>query len=342
MPNSTPAAAAPNVVQATGQGRYPHPRPQPEELNAAVARVRRSPRRGADDRDAVETAYLGRVEPARQHAAGAAMGRTERSARRPSTPRTAHRRDSGDLTEEDIAPPPPGGLPQRTPCRDFVVPYGTKGGGMVGSTDVGDVSWKVPTVQARGATWAIGTPAHSWQAVAQGKSPLAHTGMVHVAKVMAGTALDALRDPALIARAKADHATRTGGRPYESPLPPMRSPHSACRWPNSPAANALSRTCGRGSGEGLVLTASPRPRHRPVRAPAQDDHPERLVLRDVRAARRADQAAVLHHADRSARSKTSWMSWLMRKMPIPCALSCFTSSPTCAVSAGPSAPSARP
>jgi aminobenzoyl-glutamate utilization protein B len=107
---------------------------------------------------------------------------------------------------------------------DGIVPQAAKGAGMVGSTDVGDVSWKVPTVQARGATWAIGTPAHSWQVVAQGKSPLAHTGMVHVAKAMAGMAVDALRNPALIAKAKEDHHARTGGKPYESPLPADAKP----------------------------------------------------------------------------------------------------------------------
>ena len=45
-----------------------------------------------------------------------------------------------------------------------------KGAGGDGSTDVGDVSWVVPTVQARGATCAIGTPFHSWQLTAQGKT----------------------------------------------------------------------------------------------------------------------------------------------------------------------------
>ena len=44
------------------------------------------------------------------------------------------------------------------------------GAPMMGSTDVGDVSWVVPTVQARGATYAIGTPGHSWQLTAQGKT----------------------------------------------------------------------------------------------------------------------------------------------------------------------------
>ena len=95
---------------------------------------------------------------------------------------------------------------------------------MLGSTDVGDVSWKVPLVQADGATIAIGTPFHSWQLTAQGKSPLAKKGMIHVAKVMAGTAIDALKDPTIIARAKADLADRQAGNPYISPLPPEVNP----------------------------------------------------------------------------------------------------------------------
>jgi aminobenzoyl-glutamate utilization protein B len=82
----------------------------------------------------------------------------------------------------------------------------------------------VPTVQARGATYAIGTPGHSWQLTAQGKSPLAHKGMVHVAKVMAGVAVDALRDPSLIQAAKADLAARTEVHPYVCPLPEGLSP----------------------------------------------------------------------------------------------------------------------
>jgi aminobenzoyl-glutamate utilization protein B len=89
----------------------------------------------------------------------------------------------------------------------------------VGSTDVGTVSWKVPTVQARGATYAIGTPGHSWQLVAQGKAPAAHKGLEHVAKIMAGTAVDLFSDAALVARAKADHAARTADMPDVFPIP---------------------------------------------------------------------------------------------------------------------------
>jgi aminobenzoyl-glutamate utilization protein B len=106
-----------------------------------------------------------------------------------------------------------------TPLCDFVVPYGTKGAPMIGSTDVGDVSWVVPTVQARCATVAIGTPGHSWQITAQGKSGQAKKGMVNAAKVMAGLAVDALGDAALIAHAKADLKARTEAMPYVSPMP---------------------------------------------------------------------------------------------------------------------------
>jgi aminobenzoyl-glutamate utilization protein B len=109
--------------------------------------------------------------------------------------------------------------PRPEPLCDYVLPIDQKGEAMIGSTDVGDVSWKVPTVQARVATHAIGTPGHSWQITAQGKVPAAHKGMVHAAKVMAGTAMEALRSPDLIAAAKADHNKRTGGRPYECPIP---------------------------------------------------------------------------------------------------------------------------
>jgi aminobenzoyl-glutamate utilization protein B len=48
--------------------------------------------------------------------------------------------------------------------------------------------------------------------------------MVHVAKAMAGTAVDAIVNPALIEKAKADHHARTGGKPYQSPLPADAKP----------------------------------------------------------------------------------------------------------------------
>jgi len=100
-----------------------------------------------------------------------------------------------------------------------IVPMDTARVPMVGSTDLGDVSWVVPTVQAHGATYAIGTPGHSWQLTAQGKTPAAHKGMVHVAKAMATTAVHAFEDETLIARARADLQARLDAHPYVCPIP---------------------------------------------------------------------------------------------------------------------------
>jgi aminobenzoyl-glutamate utilization protein B len=105
------------------------------------------------------------------------------------------------------------------PLCDKIIPLDAPRNLMRGSTDVGDVSWAVPTVQAHGAMMAIGTPLHSWQVVTQGKMPAAHKGMVHVAKVMAATACKLLTDEALRHAAKADHAARTARHPYHCPIP---------------------------------------------------------------------------------------------------------------------------
>jgi aminobenzoyl-glutamate utilization protein B len=110
------------------------------------------------------------------------------------------------------------------PLCDRIIPLDAPRNLMRGSTDVGDVSWAIPTVQAHGAMMAIGTPLHTWQVVAQGKMPAAHKGMVHVAKVMAATACKLLTDEALLSAAKADHQARTARAPYRCPIPDEVSP----------------------------------------------------------------------------------------------------------------------
>ena len=87
------------------------------------------------------------------------------------------------------------------------------------SSDVGDVSWNCPVAQIGTATMPAGTPMHSWQAVAVGKSPLAHKGMLYASKVIAASAIDALEDPEILRRAKAEFVRRTGGKAYDSPIP---------------------------------------------------------------------------------------------------------------------------
>jgi len=105
------------------------------------------------------------------------------------------------------------------PLANFTVPAVTARKPMIGSTDIGDVSWVVPTVQAHAPTVAIGSAFHTWQIVAQGKSPAAHKAMVQVAKAMAALGVQALTDHSLIERAKADLAERTAGTPYRCPIP---------------------------------------------------------------------------------------------------------------------------
>lgn len=87
------------------------------------------------------------------------------------------------------------------------------------SSDVGDVSWNCPVAQIGTSTMPAGTPMHSWQAVAVGKSPMAHKGMIYAAKVIAASAIDALEDPEIIRRTREEFVLRTGGKPYVSPIP---------------------------------------------------------------------------------------------------------------------------
>ncbi len=102
---------------------------------------------------------------------------------------------------------------------DFVAPLDRQSEGGEGSTDVGDVSWAVPTVQARVATCAIGTPFHTWQTVAQGKAPAAHKGMIYAAKVMAATACRLVEDQGLVTAAKDTHQEHLQETPYKCPIP---------------------------------------------------------------------------------------------------------------------------
>lgn len=102
---------------------------------------------------------------------------------------------------------------------DFIFPLADAEVCMAGSTDVGDVSWVCPTVQAKVLTEAAGTPAHTWQWTAQGKSTMAHKGMILAGKLMAATAIDMVENPEKIEAAKKELNARLGGGKYEAPIP---------------------------------------------------------------------------------------------------------------------------
>lgn len=87
-----------------------------------------------------------------------------------------------------------------------------------GSTDVGDVSYDVPTVGLGAATWIPGTPAHSWQAVACGGTEIGTKGMMVAAKTMALTAIDLFTNPVTIQKAKEEFIKNKGDYQYKALL----------------------------------------------------------------------------------------------------------------------------
>ncbi|MCA6449194.1 MAG: amidohydrolase [Chitinophagaceae bacterium] len=87
-----------------------------------------------------------------------------------------------------------------------------------GSTDVGDVSYAVPTVGLEAATWIPGTAAHSWQAVACNGTDIGAKGMMVAAKTMALTAIDLFTDATLITKAKEEFKQSRGDYQYKALL----------------------------------------------------------------------------------------------------------------------------
>lgn len=94
---------------------------------------------------------------------------------------------------------------------------------MLGSTEIGDVSWLTPTAEFLGATWPVGTTAHTWQATAA-SGDFGMKTAVYIAKALAGTAYDCFTDEGLIADAWADFDAAKGGTAYETPLPDGAEP----------------------------------------------------------------------------------------------------------------------
>jgi len=88
-----------------------------------------------------------------------------------------------------------------------------------GSTDVGDVSWNVPTLQLTVATAPKGTAWHAWPVVACGGMSIGHKGMTYAAKALAATMIDLYKDPAKRAAVIKEFQERVAGKPYQSYAP---------------------------------------------------------------------------------------------------------------------------
>ena len=95
----------------------------------------------------------------------------------------------------------------------------------MGSTDVGDVSWCVPTGQFNTACFAYGASGHSWQWVAQGKSSVADKGMKYAGRVLRDAAIKLHNNPELIEKAKRELKLKLDGESYKCPIPKDVKPH---------------------------------------------------------------------------------------------------------------------
>ncbi|HLJ61805.1 MAG TPA: amidohydrolase [bacterium] len=114
--------------------------------------------------------------------------------------------DPGTDLVEQILPPPP---------------YGEPAGG---STDVGDVSYVVPTAEMRTVTAPVGMPGHSWQNAVSVGSPIGRRGMLFAAQILAAAVCDLMKDPDLVQRAKDEHRDATVSTPYVSPVRDVPGP----------------------------------------------------------------------------------------------------------------------
>lgn len=96
-----------------------------------------------------------------------------------------------------------------------------------GSTDTGDVSWIVPTIRMSATTGAVGAPWHSWAEVACAGMSIGHKGMMHAAKAMGMTIVDAFENEQLRMDVKAEFDERRKGHVYKAYLsdgpPPIKS-----------------------------------------------------------------------------------------------------------------------
>ncbi|WP_144607094.1 amidohydrolase [Algoriphagus algorifonticola] len=90
---------------------------------------------------------------------------------------------------------------------------------MGGSTDVGDVSWVVPTIRLSATTAPNGTPWHSWAVVAAGGMSIGHKGMAYAAKALSMTMVDLFQNPELVESVKTEFKEKKGDYVYKGFVP---------------------------------------------------------------------------------------------------------------------------
>jgi len=92
------------------------------------------------------------------------------------------------------------------------VPTGVEVGG---SSDVGDVSWQIPTMGAVYSAWPRHVPPHQWGCTACNGMSIGQKATIHAAKVLAATGLDLLTEPGLLKAVKDDFVKQLRGRTYK-------------------------------------------------------------------------------------------------------------------------------
>jgi aminobenzoyl-glutamate utilization protein B len=218
--------AAPNVVQARAVTRHLVRAPTLDEMWQLVARVEKvaegaalmtdtqvTARQVSGDANLIGNAALEAALDAVLRELGGPRFDAQDQAAAAAFQRTFSPEDiRASCTRFGVQPQPGMAL------HDGVFPLGARGPQSVGSTDVGSVSWVVPTVQVRVACYAIGTPGHSWQLVAQGALPAAHKGLIHAAKAMAALAADLIGNPDLLAQAARQHRAFRAAHPFRNPV----------------------------------------------------------------------------------------------------------------------------
>ena len=111
------------------------------------------------------------------------------------------------------------------PINDYYIETNHSDVCSMGSTDVGDVSWVVPTAQINTACFSLGAGAHTWQWVAQGKSSIAYKGAMLAGEILSDAAINLLEHPELIQKAKEELDNRLQGETYKCLIPKDVKPH---------------------------------------------------------------------------------------------------------------------
>ncbi len=126
---------------------------------------------------------------------------------------------SGELSAQDIAYINEHSHNCEDPLLDFIIPYKTSEKCMMGSTDVGDVSWQTPTAQINAVAFPNNCSGHSWQNVSVGATTIGDKGLLCAGKVIASCAIDLFENPEHLKRAREEFSTRTA-EGYNCPIPP--------------------------------------------------------------------------------------------------------------------------